>query len=165
MSAGKGLHMAAAHPAWPQGALDPRNILLDLAREDRASVVRALVRRLAESGRIAPGQAPAMLRLVAERESLGSTALGGGLALPHARAGLAAPAVAAAILKGSVEGWAPLDDAPVRAVFLLLTPKADDACHRGLIGALLPIGRSQPRLRALAGCRTPEDLLQALEGN
>ena len=156
--------MPEARPVRLLETLRPGHFLALPPQEDRASVVRSLVRLLADAGAVGAGRVPALLRLVGEREKLGSTALGGGLAVPHARVSLPEAAVAAAVLRGSSEGWNPLDGTPVRVVFLLLSPKADDACHAGLLGEISALGRQAHRVKALGGCRTPEEFSGALRG-
>ena len=145
-----------------QDLLGPENVLLGLESEDRASVVKVLFKNLAETKRVSAGKVPSFAKLVGEREDMGSTALGGGLAVPHARCGLERPILAMAILKGSMEGWNPLDGMPVRVVFLLLTPRTDDACHRSLLKTIAGFSKIPPRMRALSGSQTPEDVLQVL---
>jgi PTS system nitrogen regulatory IIA component len=85
---------------------------------------------------------------LAKRESLGSTGLGGGVAIPHARlAELKAPYGIVAQLRKAIEFEA-IDGQPVDIVFLLL----------------LPAERAGEQLNALAGVarklREPQTLLR-----
>ena len=65
---------------------------------------------------------PAFVRLVAEREALGTTALGQGVAFPHVRAHVAgATALAFARLAEPVEFDAP-DGQPVDVILMLVAP-------------------------------------------
>lgn len=140
--------------------LQPDCILIHPEDEQRPAVVKALLRLLADAGRIGQNQAGPMLRLVNEREELGTTALGGGLAVPHARANIEAPIMAFALLRDGRDGWKPLDDAPVHGVFLFLTPKSDDRCHQTIMKAVTSFARVSTQMRALRGCRSPEEIIQ-----
>jgi PTS system nitrogen regulatory IIA component len=71
-----------------------------------------------------------------ERERLGSTGLGQGIALPHARvAGIHAPIGAFVQLRGPV-AFDAIDDRPVDLAFGLLVPDATDEQHLQLLATL-----------------------------
>ncbi len=62
-------------------------------------------------------------RAIVEREELGSTAVGGGVAIPHAKvSGLESISVVVAISKKGVPFDA-MDSEPVRVIFMLLAPE------------------------------------------
>jgi len=76
---------------------------------------------------------------VLERESLMSTGLGHGIAVPHARFdGLSSPIVAVGLARDGVDFDAP-DGEPARVIFCLLTPKNDPNVQLEL---LADIGRA-----------------------
>lgn len=67
-------------------------------------------------------------RLV-ERERLGSTGIGGGIAVPHARmAGISAPAGLFARLAQPID-FDSIDERPIDIVFLLMAPEGAGADH------------------------------------
>ncbi len=119
--------------------------LLDLVPEAaievelRATTKEEAVREM--SGRLAaavPGLSPeALTQAVLKRESLASTGLGEGVAIPHARVpGIARPVAAFARSEG-VE-FDSLDGRPAQLLFLLATPPHDEGAH---LRALSKIGR------------------------
>jgi len=70
-----------------------------------------------------------VFELLLERERLGSTGVGGGIAIPHARlAGMSRPAALFARLAQPVEFDA-IDQRPVDLVFMLLSPDGAGADH------------------------------------
>lgn len=136
------------------------NIVVDLPSEDHASVMKALVQNLVATELISKGHASTVSRLLNERESLGSTAIGGGVAIPHARIGFTEdPILAFALLKHG-DGFKALDGAPVHFVFMVLTPsgKENDEVHRQVLKAITAFVRVPVHLKALAGCKTPADV-------
>jgi len=137
------------------------NILVGLAAEDRASVVKALIENLAETGRITKAQIGAATRLINAREKDGSTALGNHLAIPHARVSFADPVVAFALIRdGKAHDYGSLDSQPVKFVFLLLTPKDDDDRHILLMKTIVSfINNNVIHRRALSGCQTVEEVM------
>ncbi|MDR1533927.1 MAG: PTS sugar transporter subunit IIA [Planctomycetota bacterium] len=134
------------------------NILVSLPSEERDSVVKALVQNMVSAGLVTKAQSSTISRLLNERESLGSTALGGGVAIPHARIGFSEkPLVAFALLKAG-QGFNSLDGALVNFVFLTLTPKGDDGVHRAVLQAITGFVRNPVHRKALSGCQTPADV-------
>jgi nitrogen PTS system EIIA component len=100
--------------------ITPDRIALDLRIRDKAQLLLELARRAAASG----GEVPAgeILAALRSREELGSTGLGKGFALPHARIdGLTRFVGLFARLARPID-YDAIDGAPVDLVFLLLMP-------------------------------------------
>jgi len=99
--------------------LTPDNVLAKVAATDKEPLLRALCHRAAASVRLPEDL---IVREILKREALGSTGVGGGIALPHARlAGLAKPFGLLAQLKKAI-AFDAVDGRPVDIVFLLLMP-------------------------------------------
>lgn len=107
--------------------IDPELIFPDLAGKDGEAILRELAQRLADRGRVRkPEQLYERLR---ERESLGSTALGQGVAVPHCRLqGLSELLLAVGISVAGVDFGAD-DGEPVRVFFLMISPHSAAAEH------------------------------------
>ena len=94
------------------GALDKQRLLRDLA--DRAAAALGL-------------DASELVAALLRREDLGSTGLGGGIAIPHTRMpGIQRPFSALAILRTPI-AFDAIDGRPVDIVFLLVAPDNSDA--------------------------------------
>lgn len=138
--------------------INEENIIVDLPSENHASVVKALVQNMVSTGTVAKNHTSTVSRLLNEREALGSTAIGGGVAIPHARIGFSEePLIAFALLKHG-DGFNSLDGAPVHFVFMVLTPKDNDDVHRGVLRAITSFVKQPIHLKALSGCKTPADV-------
>jgi len=100
-----------------------------------AASAEAAIRELAAAVCAGAGLDPApVTRAVLEREETQSTALGAGIAAPHARVpGLAAPLVGLGVSPEGVDFDAP-DGESARLVFLILTPEGDDASQIEILG-------------------------------
>jgi mannitol/fructose-specific phosphotransferase system IIA component (Ntr-type) len=86
-------------------------IWLDFTAGSKAEALAALSRLAAEARGLSPAE---VLEVLAAREALGSTGVGGGVALPHGRLpGLTSPVVGLALAPGGVE-FDSLDGRPVR---------------------------------------------------
>ena len=93
------------------------NVSLDQRFADKGACLTSLAQRAAGHLALAPAD---ILDALTHRESLGSTGLGRGIALPHARlAGVVDPYVALARLRDAIPFDA-VDDKPVDIVCLVL---------------------------------------------
>lgn len=109
--------------------IPPGHVFERLRVADKPALLAALARAAGEALGLAPAGIAAAL---AAREALGSTGIGGGIALPHARmATLAAPSGFLARLERPV-AFDAVDGRPVDLVFLMLSPAADAAHLRAL---------------------------------
>ncbi|MCC9605817.1 PTS sugar transporter subunit IIA [Blastopirellula sp. JC732] len=99
--------------------------IYELTATTKIEALATLVELLVENGGLASSIAPVALEALYRREELGSTAIGGGIAIPHARIDEMERVV-------GVIGHAPQgidfespDGAPVTKLFLLLTSKGE----------------------------------------
>lgn len=141
--------------------LSAADVVLDLGATGKRDVLRLLAAEAA--GRLGRPEREVLDALQA-RERLGSTALGRGVALPHARlAGASPPIVLFARLLRPVDFEA-RDEEPVDLVALVLWP---EAAPEGFLPVLSEICRSlrEPRvLRRLRSAKAPEEVVSLLAG-
>jgi PTS system nitrogen regulatory IIA component len=130
--------------------LAPADVAVGLRVTDKVHLIRELARRAA----LATGvDAAVIANALQAREQLGSTGLGKGFALPHARVpGLARFFGAFVRLARPIEFQA-IDEAPVDLVFLLLIPAGAENEH---VAALATISRRLRNAEVLAGVRKAE---------
>lgn len=96
-------------------------IVAELKGTTRDEVIAELVEALASSGAIAKSRVPAVIQAVLDRESLATTGIGKGVALPHAKIqGLEHP-VGTIGLSGAGVDFNALDAKCVYSVILLLS--------------------------------------------
>ena len=87
------------------------------------AAVRFLIAELVRAGSLPAGMAADVARAVWQRERLGSTAIGRGVALPHAKArGVAGVAGVVGRCAQPLDWPGALDGGPVRLVCLVVTP-------------------------------------------
>jgi nitrogen PTS system EIIA component len=113
--------------------IGPGEVVVGLRVADKAQLLGELARRAAAALSL---EQPALLRALQAREQLGSTGLGRGFALPHARLqGL--PRVYALLARlGRPIDYNSVDDKPVDLVVLLLTPESAASQHLATLAAL-----------------------------
>ena len=140
--------------------LDVEHIALDLPAANKTAALEAAARLFTRDG-LDPAKVQAAL---AEREQLGSTGIGEGVAIPHGRLkGLASPRGAFVRLAEPVPFDA-CDGRPVRLVFVLLVPEQATEEHLQILSELAE-RFSDPAVRqALTTVSDPESALGLLTG-
>jgi len=88
----------------------------------KSAVVRQLVERLTAAGKLAPSEVDPVVDALIEREQLGTTGMGKGLAIPHLRTAAVTESVGAIGIAPKGIDFQSLDGLPTRLVVLLLSP-------------------------------------------
>ena len=115
-------HRVGATPPWAEW-LRPQEIVLDVDVRDRDGALQMAAAYIARAHALDTG---AILRALLRREQVGSTALGQGVAIPHARIpGLARPLTLFLRTRYAIAFDAP-DDKPVTNILVIMVP-ADGA--------------------------------------
>lgn len=126
---------------------------------------RSLLKQLAElAGQRLGIDASSILTGLNEREQLGSTGFGHGVAIPHAKIeGLNRIYGLFARLGDAVE-YKAIDGKPVDLVFLLLSPPGVGAEHLKALAAISRVTRDAATLDRLRGARSRDALAAVLMG-
>lgn len=144
--------------------LRPENVIVGLGGGNKRSVLEALCGRIAA---LSGGDEAAIFAALDNREKLGSTGMGRGIAIPHATVGgIDRPVGLLARLNRAVDFDA-IDEAPVDIVFVLLVPERDRAAGLKLLSAAARILRSDAvvaRIRAAGDAMTLYDAVATSEG-
>lgn len=140
--------------------LERRLVFGGVAATDRDDLVRALIDRVVEAGGLDRRKASFVLRFVKERERVGTTGIGRGIALPHCKSSVVdKPIVAFARLSGTVD-WGATDGEPVHSVFLIVSPPeaADD--HVAILKTVARLARDDYYARILRTTTDPDSLYE-----
>ncbi|MEM9113641.1 MAG: PTS sugar transporter subunit IIA [Myxococcota bacterium] len=138
-------------------------VLLDLSSRSVSDWVRALVEASPGLGSSAKLRSRAHKRVL-QRESEASTAIGRGLAVPHALVpDLDQPVVALARLATPVNLGAP-DGRPVHFVVLLLSPEKSSEMHLELLVAAARLFSDDDVVADLTFAQSPKEALTSVEG-
>ena len=139
----------------------PELIFPDLPAQDRDAVLRALAGRIAGLGLVR--DAEGLFQKLREREQLGSTGIGAGVAIPHTKLpGLEEEIVAIAMVPEGV-GFGAADGQPVRLLFLVLSPSSAPAAHLQVLAAISRWLRTPGKADHLLELRDPAAVVQFLE--
>lgn len=135
-------------------------VLVDLKGETKEQVLRELVSALKEEHLVQDEEEA--VRVILERESLGSTGIGDGVAIPHGKMkGLSSMLCA---FGRSVKGvsFDAVDRQPVHIFFLLLAPEETAGLHLKMLSRISRILRDAPFRKRLMEQGVAPELYRAI---
>ena len=139
--------------------LSPAHVLLDVRASDKSRLLYQLSTQAAAEVGL---DAADVSKQIAKREELGSTGVGNGVALPHARLkGLPSPFGLLARLRHGIDFEA-IDDQPVDIVFLLLLPESANGEQLNALACVARVLRTPEILRRIRDSVDPESHSSAL---
>jgi len=144
------------------GALiKPDLIFVGLPGSDRSTVLKAMADGLAARSVLADSEL--LYERLLEREDLGSTGIGGGVAIPHCKMkDLDGVIVAIGISHRGVD-FAADDKQAVRLLFLVVSPEDKPAEHLQSLSAISKWVQSRERVEEILEMEDPEAIFQLLK--
>lgn len=142
--------------------LDGPTIDLDLEASSKSEVLARLVDILVRNN-ILPAD-NSLLDALTEREGLGSTGIGHGVAIPHGRtAQIGKPTVVLGRTRQPIDFDA-IDGQPTRLFFLLVAPENGNNDHLYLLAKIARLMKDSDTRAKLLLAETPETALELLRG-
>lgn len=115
--------------------LSPADVMIDVAAVDKQTLLLELAHKAGSILDVPPEQ---LFSELSKREALGSTGMGGGIAIPHARFYQVRKPFGMLVRLRKPLAFDAVDDRPVDIVFLLLLPEGSDGAQ---LGALASVAR------------------------
>jgi fructose-specific phosphotransferase system IIA component len=109
--------------------LSKKAIILDIKATKKEEVIKELVEALINAGDIEKRHRNKLIDALMARESLGSTAIGQGIAMPHAKSDSVEKLIAAFALSKKGVDFDSLDGEPAYIFFLLVAPQDSAGPH------------------------------------
>jgi nitrogen PTS system EIIA component len=139
--------------------LSPEGVLPSLKVKDKKQLLRELAGRAAEITRLPKDR---ILETLVERERLGTTGVGQGIAIPHGRLdGIKKITGIFVRLETPIE-YEAVDNEPVELVFMLLAPEGSGADHLKALARVSRLLRNQTACEKLRKAATAEALYAIL---
>jgi PTS system fructose-specific IIC component len=136
-------------------------VVMDLKAKDKKGAIRELVQRLASEGRLKEEDAKKVEKAVNKRESQGSTGIGKGLAIPHAKDCTHIGGILGVFAR-SANGvtFEAVDGGPVYLIFLVVSPenKADE--HLSIMRKIATLHRDEKTLKFLMSTNSVDSVLE-----
>ena len=127
----------------------------------KADALEHLVALMAKSGKLA--DEAEYKRCVLAREEAGSTGIGEGIAIPHAKTNaVKAPGLAAMIVAEGVD-FASLDDQPAKLFFLIAAPDTEDNVHLDVLSRLSTLLMDEDFTNALYAAKSSQEFLDIID--
>jgi nitrogen PTS system EIIA component len=104
-------------------------IMDDLKSVEKEDVIKEMVQALVKAGRIEENTSAKVIKALMDREELGSTGIGAGVAVPHAKHDSISDLVGAFGRSKKGINFDALDGEPVHILFLLLSSKSASGAH------------------------------------
>lgn len=139
--------------------LAPTRVMIDVKASDKGRLLEQLSTEAAAATGLGADE---VVREIAKREDLGSTGVGNGVALPHARLpGLKAPFALFARLRHGIDFDA-IDGEPVDIVVLLLIPEAGDSTKGNALACVARALRDADVLRKIRRAPDRDAIVNAI---
>jgi len=139
-------------------------VIPSLAATEKEDAIREIVVRLVEAGRIDEADRVGIVRSLLNREKLGSTGIGGGVALPHAKHAKVAETLCAIARSEQGIEFNALDGEPVHLVFLVASPAQGEQIGRvKVLERISMMLRHQDFSRFLLAAKTDQAMLEVVE--
>lgn len=101
-------------------------------------------------------------RAVFERESVQSTGIGNGIAVPHVRlASVSEPLLVFGLSRDGIDFQA-LDNEPVHVIVLFVTPASQEKTYLNLMARVMLLLRNRSKFASLISCDKPEEVCAIL---
>lgn len=135
-------------------------VLLDLTAADKQEVLEKLVDVLFRTGRISDRDS--YLRSVLDREKLGTTGIGKGIAIPHGKSDAARDI--SVIFARSLNGvnFDSLDGKPVNLIFMLTAPKEANGMYLKALAKLSRLLRHKEFRDALLAASNKKEIMELI---
>lgn len=138
-------------------------IIVDLQAESKEPAIREIVASLTQAGQIKSADHESVARAVLNREQLGSTGIGQGVAVPHTRHPTVDRLVGAVALSRGGVDFAALDNEPVYILFLLISPPKQTGDHLRALEIISSRLRDERFVSFLRQAQSRENVIELLE--
>jgi PTS system nitrogen regulatory IIA component len=140
--------------------LTQETILPDLQAQNKKGILEELVSPVSE---IANVDEEHLVKVLMEREQLGSTGIGGGIGIPHGKLKEIDSLVLGFGLSRSGVDFESLDGKPTHIFFLLITPEDSTGLHLKLLARISRILKDDPFKTRLLNATSGDEILQIIQ--
>ncbi len=143
--------------------LSTENISVDIKSENKEGVLSQLLDILIESKKVSSKEKDELLKVLLEREALGSTAIGNGIAIPHVKSPLVKDLVAALGISKDGVDFDALDGEKVYILFLLISPADAAGPHLKALARISRLLKDKSFRAVLKDVSSKEEALKLIE--
>lgn len=134
-------------------------VKVGLESSTKPTVLAELLDVTIAAGHLGEGARPALLKALIEREKIGSTGVGHGIAIPHVKSAAVKEVVTAVGIARTPLEYQAVDGEPVDLFFLLVSPSSEAQSHLETLRWLSRLVRHPDFGRFMRSARTPKDVV------
>lgn len=138
-------------------------VIVDLQATTKEEAIREIVSGLRDAGRLSESDLESVTRAILNREELGSTGIGQGVAVPHTRHPMVDRLIGTVALSNKGVEFAALDGEPVDILFLLVSPPNQPGDHLRALENISRHLKDEQFVRFLRQSRSREQILDVLD--
>ncbi len=139
--------------------IDKDSIIVGLKQKSKKKILSAILEHLIAKKKISKDSEKEILKNLLQREEMGSTAIGGYIALPHARINSVKDIVLCFVVSQEGIEFDSLDQEPVNIIALLLSNQKEAGLHLKMLAFLARMLRDKYFVQQLKNAATSEDVL------
>jgi PTS system nitrogen regulatory IIA component len=136
-------------------------IKMSLESKNKKDAIKEMVELLVKTGKVKDKKK--MLQTLMEREELGSTGIGQGIAIPHGKSDTVSDLAAAFGLSADGITFDSLDGEPVNIFFLLVAPEGAAGAHLKALARISSLLKDKYFRKSLLSAKTPEDVVKIIQ--
>jgi PTS system nitrogen regulatory IIA component len=141
--------------------LCPEAITVDLKAQDKKAAIAELTELLVKSKKVK--KAPDVMETVMEREKLGSTGIGQGVAIPHGKTDAVPEQIGALGISQKGVEFNSLDGEPVYVIFMLVGPEEVAGQHLKALSRISRLFKDRFFRQALRDAKNVEEVVKIIE--
>lgn len=142
--------------------LSKKAIITDIKSLKKIDVIKEMVGALINAGDMEKRNRNKIIDALMAREALGSTAIGQGIAIPHAKADCVEKLVAAFALSKKGVDFDSLDGEPIHIFFLLLAPQDSAGPHLKALARISRLLKDRYFRESLRACADEKAIIKAI---
>ncbi len=143
--------------------LKENQVFLNFEAENKDQAIEKFIAALQDTGAI--NEPDALKDALFEREKLGTTGVGGGIAMPHARSSAIKDLTVAFFRSKDGIDFKSIDNAPVHLVFMLLAPVSSGGPYLKLLAKISRLLRSDDFKNGLLEAKDSATIMQIIQDN
>jgi nitrogen PTS system EIIA component len=141
--------------------ISAKEIVIGVKATDKPGTLMELLRMLETNGLLKDGEK--VHQILLEREKLGSTGIGQGIAVPHAKTDQVKDLVCALGVSAKGIEFDSLDGEPVYIIFLVLAPSGATGVHLKALAKIARLLKDKVFRNSLRASKTPADAYQIIK--
>jgi PTS system nitrogen regulatory IIA component len=141
--------------------LSVENVKMSMESKNKKDVIKELAELLVKSGKVKDKKK--IVQILMEREELGSTGIGQGIAIPHGKSDTVSDLAAAFGLSQEGISFDALDGEAVNIFFLLVAPEGAAGAHLKALARISSLLKDKYFRKSLLSAKTPEEVIKIIQ--